>query len=287
MAQLEHFAPRSLKEAISLLREHGDKAEVIAGGTDLLVRMKKGDALPDFFISIEGIQELDYIKDDIKDGLRIGARTAIRSIANSTLIRERCNIIADAAGMLGTPTIRNQATIGGNLCNAAPSADMAPALMVLGAQLKFRGGDGHRVMPVEGFFTGPGQARLGGNEILTEIQVPNRPSGYRAIYLKQTRSRGADLAIVGVAALVIMDGEIIKDVKIALGAVAPTPIRAKEAEEILKGKKPDDKILEACGEAASLESSPIDDVRSSAAYRKKLVKVLVKRAIKQLTESEK
>ena len=286
MAQLEHFAPQSLKEAISLLREHGDKAEVIAGGTDLLMRMKRGDALPDFFISIEGIQELDYINCDDKDGLRIGARTPIRSIANSSLIRERCNIIADAAGRLGTPTIRRKATIGGNLCNAAPSADMAPSLIVLGAQLQINGSDGQKSMPVEDFFTGPGQTRLSSNEILQEIQVPKPLPNSAAIYLKQTRSQGADLAIVGVAASVIMDGEVIKDVKIALGAVAPTPIRAKKAEEILKGKKPDDKILEACGEAASLESSPIDDIRSSAAYRKKLVKVLVKRAIKQITELE-
>ena len=286
MDQLGHFAPQSLKEAISLLKEHGDKAEVIAGGTDLLVRMKKGDALPDFFISIEGIQELDYTNYDAKDGLRIGARTPIRSIVNSSLIKDKFGALAYAAAKLATPTIRRQATIGGNLCNAAPSADMAPSLIVLGAQLKINGSDGQKSMPVEEFFTGPGQTRLSSSEILLEIHVPKPLPNSAAIYLKQTRSKGADLAIVGVAASVIMDGEVIKDVKIALGAVAPTPIRAKKAEEILKGKKPDDKILEACAEAASLESSPIDDVRSSAAYRKKLVKVLVKRAIKQITELE-
>jgi carbon-monoxide dehydrogenase medium subunit len=286
MAQTGHFAPQSLKEAISLLVEHGDKAEVIAGGTDLLVRMKKGDDLPDFFISLEGIRELDYTRHTQEDGLRIGALTPIHSIINASVIKDRFGVLADAAAKLGTPTLRRQATIGGNLCNAAPSADMAPALMVLGAQVKIQGRNRQKTMPIEEFFAGPGQTRLGSKEILLEIHVPNPLPHSEAIYLKQTRSQGADLAIVGVAASAIMDGEIIKDVKIALGAVAPTPIRAKKAEEILKGKKPDDKILEACGAAASLESRPIDDVRSSADYRKKLVKVLVKRAIKQMTELE-
>ncbi|MFC1866682.1 FAD binding domain-containing protein [Thermodesulfobacteriota bacterium] len=286
MGQSEYFTPKSVEEAISLLSEYGEKAEIIAGGTDSLVRMKKGDTPPDLFINIREIQGLDYIRYEDKDGLRIGARTSIHSIVNSSLIKEKFGIIAHAAATLGTPTIRRQATIGGNLCNAAPSADMAPPLIVLGAQLKIQGGNGQKGMPVENFFTGPGQTRLNRNEILTEIQIPNPMPSSTAVYLKQTRSQGADLAIVGVAASVIMDGEVIKDVKIALGAVAPTPIRAKKAEEILKGKSPGDNLLDACGESALLESSPIDDVRSSAAYRKKLVKVLVKRAIKQITELE-
>lgn len=286
MGQSDYFTPKSVEEAISLLSEYGEKAKIIAGGTDSLVRMKKGETPPDLFINIGEIKGLDYIQYDEEGGLRIGARTPIRSIVNSSLIKDRFGVLAHAAATLGTPTIRRQATIGGNLCNAAPSADMAPALMVLGAHVQMQGGDSQRTMPIEDFFTGPGQTRLSSNEILLEIHVPKPLPNSDAIYLKQTRSQGADLAIVGVAASMIMDGEVIKDVKIALGAVAPTPIRAKRAEEILKGKKPDDKILAACGEAASLESSPIDDVRGSAAYRKKLVKVLVKRAIKEITELE-
>jgi len=286
MGQSECFRPKTVEEVISLLSEYGEKAEIIAGGTDSLVRMKKGDTPPDLFINIGEIQELNYIQYDDKDGLRIGAGTPIRSIVNSSLIKERFDILSHAAGTLGTPTIRRQATIGGNLCNAAPSADMAPSLIVLGAQLKINGSEGQKSMSVEDFFTGPGQTRLNRNEILTEIHIPNPMPRSRAVYLKQTRSQGADLAIVGVAAMVVTDGEVIKDVKICLGAVAPTPVRAKKAEEILKGKKPDDDLLEACSGAALLESSPIDDVRSSAAYREKLIKVLVKRAIKKVTESE-
>jgi CO/xanthine dehydrogenase FAD-binding subunit len=286
MGRSKYFSPKSVAEAISLLSEYGEKAEIIAGGTDSLVRLKKGDTPPDLFINIGEIQELSYIQHDDKGGLRIGAGTPIHSIVNSSLLKEGLGILSHAAGKLGTPTIRRQATIGGNLCNAAPSGDMAPSLIVLGAQLKISGIEGDKSMLVEDFITGPGQTRLKRNEMLTEIHIPHPVSSGRAVYLKQTRSQGADLAIVGVAVMVVMDGEVIKDVKICLGAVAPTPLRAKKAEELLRGKKPDDKLLEACSKAATLESSPIDDVRSSAAYREKLIGVLVKRAIRKVIESE-
>ena len=282
MDQRACFTPKSVKEAISLLSDHGEKAEVIAGGTDLLVRMKRGDAFPDYLINMEGLKELEYIRYDEKKGLRIGARTPIHDIVESPLLEDKFDIIAQAARTLGTPTIRRHATIGGNLCNAAPSADMAPALIVLGAQLKIEGREGQKVMAVGDFFTGPGETKLKRNEILTEIQVPDPIPSSRTVYLKQTLTQGAGLALVGVAAMVVMENDIITDVKMSLGAVAPTPIRAKKAEATLKGKKQDDSLLETCAEAALQESSPIDDVRSSADYRKKLIKVLVKRALEQV-----
>lgn len=282
MDQRACFTPKSVKEAISLLSDHGEKAEVIAGGTDLLVRMKRGDAFPDYLINMEGLKELEYIRYDEKKGLRIGARTSIHAIAESPLLEDKFDIIAQAARTLGTPTIRRQATIGGNLCNAAPSADMAPALIVLGAQLKIEGSEGQKVMAVEDFFIGPGETKLKRNEILTEIQVPDPIPSSRTVYLKQTQTQGAGLALVGVAAMIVMENDVITDVKMSLGAVAPTPIRAKKAEATLKGKKQDDSLLETCAEAALQESSPIDDVRSSADYRKKLIKVLVKRALEQV-----
>jgi len=282
MDQRACFTPKSVKEAIALLSDHGEKAEVIAGGTDLLVRMKRGDAFPDYLINLEGLKGLEYIRYDEKKGLRIGARTPIHEIVESPLLEDKFDIIAQAARTLGTPTIRRQATIGGNLCNAAPSADMAPALIVLGAQLKIEGSEGQKVMAVEDFFIGPGETKLKRNEILTEIQVPDPIPSSRTVCLKQTRTQGADLALVGVAAMIVMENDVITDVKISLGAVAPTPIRAKKAEATLKGKKQDDSLLETCAEAALQESSPIDDVRSSADYRKKLIKVLVKRALEQV-----
>ena len=284
MIHSERFVPKSIEEAVSLLSEYGERAKIIAGGTDLLVQIKKRVTLPDYLISIEGIQGLDYIIYDKKDGLRIGPLVTIRSITNSSMIKSRFNILYQAAGTLGTPTIRSQATIGGNLCNAAPSADIAPPLIVLGTSVKIEGVEGGKTLSVEDFFTGPGETALRGSRMLTGIRIPNLPPTTGSAYIKQTRTKGADLAIVGVAALVVMDGEVIKDAKIALGAVAPTPIRAKKAEKTLKGEKPDDKLLEECGRAASVESRPIDDIRSSADYRKKLVTVLVKRAVRQAIE---
>lgn len=281
---VEYFSTKSVGETISLLLECGEKSKIIAGGTDLLAQIKKREVLPEFLISIEGISELDYIKYDEINGLSIGTLATISSLESSSLIRSNFSILAQAAGTLGTPVIRDRATIGGNLCNAAPSADTAPALMVLGARVNITGGEGERIISIEDFFTGPGQTIVKHGEVLTEIQVPTLLPKSGGTYVKQTRTRGADLAIVGVAALVVMEGNVIKDAKIALGAVAPTPIRAKEAEEILKGKKLGNELLEECSQAASAETRPIDDTRSSADYRRKLAAVLVKRAVRQAVE---
>jgi len=284
---MEYFAPTSVEEAASLLLEYGEKSKVIAGGTDLLAQIKKRGILPDCLVNVRGISGLDYINYDQIKGLRVGVLTTLASIEKSPLIRSKFSILAQAASTLGTPVIRNQATIGGNLCNAAPSADTAPALMVLGAMLRIAGADGEKIIPIEDFFTGPGETIIEHGQILTEIQIPNLAPRSGGAYVKQTRRQGADLAVVGAAALVTVDGDILKDVKIALGAVAPTPIRAKKAEGILKGKKLDDKFLEEAGQAASRESKPIDDIRGSADYRRKLVAVLVKRAVRQAVEQAK
>ena len=283
MYEPQYFAPKSIGEATSLLAEYGEKAKVIAGSTDLVAQMKERKVLPDYIINIGGITDLNYIKEEA-DGLRVGALTAIDSIEKSSVVRSKFSILADAAGLLGTPVIRRQATIGGNLCNAAPSADTAPALIVLGARAKIVGAGEEKVVAIEDFFSGPGQTILKQGQILAEIQIPDLPPHSGASYEKHCRRMGADLAVVGVAASVMMEGDILKDVKIALGAVAPTPIRAKKAEEILRGNKLDDKLLEEAGKTASGESSPIDDTRGSADYRRKLVTVLTKRAVKQAIE---
>ena len=289
MTLQNYFAPKSVKEALSLLSEYGQKARVISGGTDLLMQMKHREVLPEYVISIGGIAELSFITYDETKGLNIGVLTNVADIANSPLVKRKFSILAQAAGMLGTPTIRNQATLGGNLCNAAPSADTAPSLMVLGAMAKIVGAASEKIIPLENFFTGPGQTILEHGHLLTEIQIPNLSPHSGGAYLKQTRRQGADLAVVGVAALVVMDGEIVRDVKIVLGAVAPTPIRAKRAEAILRGHRIDDKRLEESSQAAMHEAKPIDDVRGSADYRRTLVAVLVKRAVAraiQQTQSE-
>jgi len=271
---------RSVEEALSLLSHHGERAKFVSGATDLLMQLKRGEAVPECLIRLGEIRELNFIKYD-ETGLTVGALTTIVEIANSPLVRNKFSILAQAAGMLGTPAVRNQATLGGNLCNAAPSADTAPPLLVLGAKAKIVGKEGEKTVSLEDFFIGPGQTILGQNHLLTEIQVPNTLAHSGGAYLKQKRRQGADLAVVGVAALVVMAGNVLKDVRIALGAVAPTPIRARKAEEILRGKKLDQELLEKSGQAAAGEASPIDDIRGSANYRRELLAVLTKRAMTQ------
>jgi carbon-monoxide dehydrogenase medium subunit len=277
----KYMTARSVEEAVFLLSQYGEKAKFVSGGTDFVMQLKRGEAALECLIRLGEIRDLDFIKHDETTGLRIGALTTIVKVANSPLIQGKFRILAQAAGMLGTPAIRNQATLGGNLCNAAPSADTAPPLLALGAMAKIVGTEGEKIVPLENFFVGPGQTILRQDHLLTEIQIPNMPSPCGGAYLKQKRRQGADLAVVGVAALVVMEGEVLRDVKIALGAVAPTPIRAKKAEEILRGKKLDPGLLEKSGQAASGEARPIDDIRGSADYRRELLAVLTKRAITQ------
>lgn len=287
MDDTEYLAPESLKEAISLLAKYREKATVSAGGTDLLVQMKNRERSPAVLVNLHNIRELEYIRYDEKKGLEIGALTGVNDIAESTVVRSRFGVLAQAAGMLGTPAIRDRATLCGNLCNAAPSADTAPALLVLNAKIKIMAKNGTRLINAADFFTGPGKTVVKPGEMVVAVQVPEMPPKSGAVYLKHTRVKGADLAVAGAAALVSMDGDVMKEVRIALGAVAPTPIRAGEAENILSGKKLDEKLLEEAGQAAADRAKPIDDVRGSAEYRRKLVAVLVKRAVKQAAEQAK
>ena len=285
--KIEYFRPRTIQEACSLALQYKGEAKIIAGGTDLLVEMKRKEVLPKYIIDIKDIPGQDDIIYDEKGGLRIGALATIRSIEVSPLIREKFGILAQAASKLGTWQVRNRGTIAGNLVTAAPSADTIPALMVLGAKIKIMGADGERVVPIENFFTGPLKTVLRPEEILAEIHVPNLPPRSGGAYIKHTVRKAMDLAIVGVAALVTMDGDAVSDARIALGTSAPTAIRARRAEEILKGHKISDDLLEKAGQIALEESSPRDSLRASAAYRSKLIKVLVPRAIKQAVEQVK
>lgn len=285
MVNVEYLRPRTLNEVLSMLSKYGEEAKIIAGGTDLMVRLKQETASPDYLIAIESLQELNYIRYD-EDGLRIGALTKFHDIANSSIVRDKFPILHQAVSVLGTPLIRRQATIGGNLCNASPCADTGPPLLVLGARVKICAAGEEKSIPVEDLFIGPGQTCLDQNEMLTEIHIPPQNEGSKGIYLKMTRSHGADLAIVSVAASVLMDGDIAEEAKIALGSVALTPIRARNAEKLLSGNRLDTQLLDKSAQSAAMEAKPIDDVRSSSDHRKKIIKALVGRAIKQAADLE-
>ena len=277
----EYMAPVTIEEAVGLLAEHNGKAKVIAGGTDLVLQMRNKIKKAEYVIDISGIPTLDYIKYDKKQGLSIGALTTVRDVEKSTELAQKYPVLCQAAGRLGSVAIRNVGTIGGNLCNASPSAENAPALIGLSAKIKIAGPNDERVIPVEDFFVGPGQTVLKNEEVMTEIQVPTPQPNTVGVYLKHAIRGSIDLAIVGVAVIAELDGKFCRDIKIVLGAVGPTPMRARGAEEIVNGNKIDNAVIEKCAQAASEESRPITDVRASAEYRKEMVKVLVKNGINE------
>ncbi len=280
--RFNYLEPRTIEEAVSFLTKCQGKAKVIAGGTDLLNQIRLKMIKPDYVVDIGYIPGLGYIQYGSEGQLSIGALATIRSLEMSAELQRHHPVIAQAAGLIGSMAIRNVGTIGGNLCHASPSSETAPSLIGLGASLKLIGPDGARTVALETFFTGPGQTVLRQGEIMVEIQVPPMPANTKGVYLKHSLRGTVNPAIVGVAAIAATDSERCKEIKLALGAVAPTPIRAKRAEEILRGEKINDALIEKAAQAASDESSPITDVRASADYRKEMVKVFTRYALRMI-----
>ena len=282
LKKFDYFKPSNISEALTLLNSYDGQAKILAGGTDLLVGMKEKEQSPRYIIDIKGIPELNNINNDSGQGLTMGALATIRTVESSTLVKENYPFLSRAAGLLGSVQVRNKATIGGNLCNAAPSAETAPSLLSLDARVKVVSLKGERVISLEDFFQGPGLNVLD-KEILTEIQLPPRKK--KGIYIKHSPRRAMDIAVVGVAVAVIEGREKGKweDVRIALGAVAPTPIRARKAEEILAGEKLKFELIEKAAALAEETASPIFDVRASAGYRRKMVGISVRRALIHLS----
>ncbi len=282
LPKFDYLSPKTTSEALSLLSQYKGKVRIIAGGTDLIPKMKRrGIQVPAYLIDLKGIPDLDYIKYDEADGLRLGALTTIDATETSAVIQEKFAVLSQAVYSMASKQVRNRGTLAGNICNCVPSADTAPALLTLEARLKIVSLKGERIVNIGDFFIGPCETVLTDEELLLEIQVPNLPSNSRGVYLKLTPRTSMDLAVVGVAAVVISRDGVCKDIRIALGAVAPTPIRAKRAEDIIRGQRFNDGVIERAAQIASEESRPIDDHRASAEYRRDMVKVLVKRAINQ------
>ena len=285
MKPFQYFEPASVEEAISLSAKYKEEAKVLAGGTDLVVQMMRRMAKPQYIINIGTIPHLNYIDYDGEKGLKIGASTTIAALEKSPEIRQRHPVIAQAALTLGSVAIRNVATLGGNLCNAAPSADMAPPLLGLSATVKIVGPTGEKTVLLEDFFTGPGSTILRTGELLIEVQVPLSPPRTGGVYLKHATRKFMDLAIVGVAAVITLSSdEVCRDAKIVLGAVAPTPIRVQQAEGVIKNKMINEEKIQECAVVAAEEASPISDVRASAEYRREMVKVFTRDAVRRALE---
>jgi xanthine dehydrogenase iron-sulfur cluster and FAD-binding subunit A len=276
----EYLEPASLEEAIALLSRYGDRAQVLAGGTYLLVQMKMERLAPEYVINVSGLPGLESIASH-EGGLRIGALTKIRALRNSAPIRAGYAALAESCAAFGSTQIQVMGTVGGNLCNGSPASDTVPALMAFDARLVLTSREGERVLPVEEFLLGPGQTALREGELLVAIDLPSPPSplgggaggGVGSAFIKLSRV-AADLAKASVAAVVVREGDLVVDCRLAFGSVGPTVSRAREAEHLLAGKPFSAELALEAGRIASGEISPIDDVRSTAWYRREVVKAL-------------
>jgi carbon-monoxide dehydrogenase medium subunit len=282
MRSFEVFEPKTVKEACSMLSKYGDQAKVIAGGLSLLLFIREKLYHPKYLVSIMGIKGLDYIRYDEKKGLKIGALTTHRSIEDSPLVKEKFPVMAETFHRVGSMRIRNVGTIGGNLCHADPRLDPPPTLLALDASVKLVGPKSPRVIKLENFFVNYYETVLKQDEILTEINVPNQPPRPAGAYMRFTTKTNGDTPAVELAAIVTLDSkrEALENVRIGLGALAPTALRARKTEAFLKGKKFEEAILEEAAQIVSQEVEPIGDLRGSEQYKREMVGVMLKRGVK-------
>jgi carbon-monoxide dehydrogenase medium subunit len=283
LPKFDYVKPKSMDEVLKLLAiSKNGKIKVYAGGTDVIPNLKRRDVnKPETLVDLKGIPNLDYIDHDEETGLRIGALATIRAVAGSSIVGENFPLLSQAAGRIASNQVQNRGTIAGNICSAVPSADSAPALLCLGAGLVCVKRNGERQIGIDAFFKGTNETVMNPDELLKEIRIPPMPENSHGVYIKLSPRSRMDLAVVGVAALLGVKNGIIGHIKIGLGAVSPTPMRAKGAEDSLRGMKANDDVISKAARLASEESKPISDHRASADYRKMMVEVLVKRAIHQ------
>ncbi len=275
MKPFEYFTPPSIAEASEILARYAGNARVVAGGTDLLLKMKAGRLAPKAVVNIKRIPDLSGLK--LNSHLSLGALTTLEELRRSPIVRQHFPALAESAAKMASFQIRNLATIGGNLCNAAPSADLAPILIALKAVACINGSNGERRVLLDDFFVEPGQTILASTELLTAIEVPHPTS--HALYLRFSPRECMDIAVVGVGLSLRMNDHRCEEVRIVLGAVAPTPRRARRAEaELIDGLLTPDRIDRAAQIAAE-EAQPIDDVRGSAWYRRRMVEVLTRQGL--------
>jgi CO/xanthine dehydrogenase FAD-binding subunit len=271
----------SVDELLALLKASSDPVQLIAGGTDLLTRLEPDSAQRVLLADIGDIDELAGLV-TTDEGLRIGAATKLADIEGSELLTGILSVLADGAAQVGSPQIRHLATIGGNVCNASPAADTVPPLLILDAQAELVSPRGLRTIPLDQFFVGPGQTVVHEDEFLAALFVPTPPEGAVAAYTKQSSRRAMDLAVVGVGALLAWTGDRL-EARIALGAVAPTPLRARQAEQLLlEADQLDGEVIAEAARLAAQEARPISDVRASAEYRAAMVQALAERALHRL-----
>ena len=285
LPKFDYFAPQTLQETFELLEKHGREARLLAGGTDLIVSLRAREQRPKSLIDIKGVKELHELSFDEKRGLTLGASVNLNKLIHYDAASKNYPLLKEAVSTIGDCEIRNRATLVGNICNGSPAADSAPALLVLDANVNITSQRGKRTIPLREFYTGVKKTVLANNELVTSVTVPTPPKGYRGGYLKGRRTVGEDLTVVGVAGLVAPASKGGKSVRLAYASVAPTPVRALEAEKVFESNKPLGDLLEQAMSIVRKTVSPISDVRGGKDYRANLVEVLTRRLIRQLWEA--
>jgi carbon-monoxide dehydrogenase medium subunit len=285
MNRFEYLEARTVPEAIALLGQD-EGTRIVAGATDFLVRWRQGLWKPRSVLSIQRISGLDSVSYSPANGLSLGTLVTIRTLERHPLIQEHYPALSQAATTFAGVQIRNLATVGGNVCNASPAGDTLPALIAYGAECRLIGPEGERLVPLESFLLGPGRTALRPAELLAELHLPPQPSPTGALYIKHSPRSAMDISAVGVAAVVTLESRdgVCREVRIALGAVASTVLRARSAEALLRGQHPDAARIQQAARAAIEDARPIDDIRGTARHRRAIVEALTKRTLRSAVE---
>lgn len=282
----EYFEPATVAEVVDILSKYGKKAKVLAGGMDLIPKMRRRDLSPSYIISLQRVKGLDYVKGDGNTGLKIGALASLRSVELLPTVARDYVSLYEAIHQIASVQVKANGTLVGNLCVATPASDVATALMALGATLRVAGTGRVKDVPIEDFFTGPGQTIMAPNEIVAEVSVPKVPSGTGGAFLNLTKVK-EDIAKVSATVVMTINNTTCQAAKIALGAVAPTPLRCHKAEALLSGQKLESIDKEVVAQQAADSCTPITDIRSEAEYRKDMARVLTRRALERALERAK
>jgi len=282
MNQFKYISPKTKEEILEILKQEKSEACIVAGCSNVLPYIKDKIIFKKLLLDISGIEELNYIKKS-EGKLCIGAATTISDLINSKIIREECNILYQAAEQFADPTIRNSATIGGNLADASPAADVAPPLLVLDAVLEVESMDGKREISLKNFFVGPRKTILHNDEMITRIKIKDDSINKNGCFVKLGLRQAMAISLATVALILEVEKDKVADVRIAMGSIAPTPLRLIKVEEFLKNKKINDELIEEAVKKIREEVKPIGDVRASAEYRRYVSGILFKRAFHQLS----
>lgn len=281
MHWIDYLRPRTLEECVRAFAEHGANARALAGGTDILVQMRAGRRTNGVLVDVKAVPELTELSYDPEDGLTLGAAVPCYRIYGDEAVRKAYPGLIDTVKMIGGTQIQGRASVGGNLCNAAPSADAIPALIALRATCRIASADGERRIRVEDFCTGPGRNVLGANEILVSLHLPSPAERSGACYLRFIPRNEMDIAVAGAGVSVTLEGDSFADGRVALASVAPTPLLVADAGAALRGRKVSSEAIARAARAARAAARPITDMRGTAEYRRNLCEVLTRRALER------